>query len=218
MIHTDGNTYNNPSLKCLFDLLLENGYTIDLRYPSSFAPMPIVENVRLLPYGRLVGRIKRVVFNRLCSRVLMFLSVLLETLLYYKRYDLIIGIDRQGLLEADILNRMKQTPYIYFSFEISFADETSDHFKLPEKIAARNVSRWVVQDESRAEALRHENGLDDYKKMLLPLASAGKGHASSERLRDILAIPVGKKVAIVVGSVSKWSMTKVGYRSIGPAE
>jgi hypothetical protein len=40
IIHTDGNSFNNPSLKCIMDLLLEQGCKIDLRYPKSFAPMP----------------------------------------------------------------------------------------------------------------------------------------------------------------------------------
>ena len=40
IIHTDGNSFNNPSLKCIIDLLLEKGCEIDLRYPKSDAPMP----------------------------------------------------------------------------------------------------------------------------------------------------------------------------------
>jgi hypothetical protein len=138
----------------------------------------------------------------------------METVLYYKTYDLIVGIDRQGLLEADILNRLKKTPYIYVSFEIAFTDETSDHYKAPERIAAKNVSCWIVQDESRAEALKSENGLDDRKKLLLPLASAGKGVKGQQRLRDILSVPDEKKVAIVIGSISKWSMTNEIIQSV----
>ena len=201
IIHTDGNTYNNPSLKCIIDLLLENGYTIDLRYPSSFAPMPSVNNVRLMPFGRFVGRLKRIVYNRLCSGVLMYLAVFFENLIYYRNYDLIIGVDRQGLLEANILNRLKRTPFIYISFEMTFEDETSIHFKTPERIASKNISCWIVQDDVRANELKREIGLSDRNKMLLPLASSGTGKVGEKRLRDILAIPDDKNVAIVIGSI-----------------
>jgi glycosyltransferase involved in cell wall biosynthesis len=214
IIHSDGNTYNNPSLKCIIDLLLDNGYTIDLRYPSSFAPMPSVNNVRLIPFGRFVGRLKRIVYNRLCSVVLMYLAVFFENLVYYRNYDLIIGVDRQGLLEANILNRLKRTPFIYISFEMTFEDETSLHFKTPERIASKNISWWIVQDDVRASELKREIGLIDSNKMLLPLASAGRGNKSQARLRDLLTIPEDKNVAIVIGSISKWSMTREIVRSV----
>ena len=214
IIHTDGNTYNNPSLKCIIDLLLDNGFTIDLRYPSSFAPMPSVNNVRLMPFGRFVGRVKRIVYNRLCSVFLMYLAVFFENLVYYRNYDLIIGVDRQGLLEANILNRLKGTPYIYISFEMTFEDETSIHFKTPERIASKNISCWIVQDDDRANELKRENELSDRNKMLLPLASSGAGQVGAKRLRDILSIPEDKKVAIVIGSISKWSMTSEITRSV----
>lgn len=214
IIHTDGNTYNNPSLKCIIDLLLKNGFSIDLRYPRTFAPMPVVENVRLLPYGKLVRRIKKIIFDQLCSRPLMYLSVLLERLVYYRKYDLILGVDRQGLLEADIIGRARGIPLIYISFEITFASETSAGFKALEKSAARSVACWIVQDEVRAEVLGQENGLSESKRMLLPLASSGMGNNGNLRLRDQLGIPSEKRVAIAIGSVSRWSMTREIIQSV----
>jgi hypothetical protein len=214
IIHTDGNTFNNPSLKCIIDLLLQNGFSIDLRYPKTFAPMPAVENVRFLPYGKLARRFKRIIFDQLCSRMLMYLLVSLERLVYYRKYDLILGVDRQGLLEADIICRSTGSPLIYISFEITFESETSAAYKALEKNAARSVACWIVQDEERAEKLKRENDLDDTNRMLLPLASSGIGNTSDTRLRDQLKIPPEKKVAIVIGSVSKWSMTKEIIRSV----
>jgi hypothetical protein len=206
IIHTDGNSFNNPSLKCIIDLLLENGCAIDLRYPKSDAPMPFYEGIRLLPFGRWVARWKSLVFNRYCSRILVILSVLIEKIIYYKKYNLIIGVDRQGLIEAGVLNKIKNTPYVYISFEISFEDETSTRFKSLEKEASKNIALWIVQDEVRAEQLERENSLDPANKILLPLASAGVGEAEPERLRDLLGIPSDKKVAIAIGAVAEWTM------------
>jgi glycosyltransferase involved in cell wall biosynthesis len=207
IIHTDGNSFNNPSLKCIIDLLLEKGCEIDLRYPKSDAPMPHHEGIRFLPFGIWMWRWKYGVFNRYCFRPLVLLSVLVEKFIYYKKYDLIMGVDRQGLIEASALNKLTKTPYIYISFEISFEDETSARYKSLEKDASKNVAAWLVQDEVRASLLQRENTLDPANKILLPLASAGVGVAKADRLRDRLGIPDDKKVAIAIGAISKWTMT-----------
>ncbi len=207
IIHEEGNSFNNPSLKCIIDLLLSKGCEIDLRYPRRHAPMPAVKGVRFLPFGNTLRRFKSVASNILCFEPLIFLSVLVEKLILYKKYDLIIGVDRLGLIEASILNVITKTPYIFLSFEISFASETSHRFKSLEKRASKNVSLWIVQDEVRAQHLQFENQLQESNKFLLPLASASVGALKIDRLRDQLGIPADKKVAITIGSVSKWSMT-----------
>lgn len=206
IIHTDGNSFNNPSLKCIIDLLLEKGCEIDLRYPESDAPMPSYEGIRFLPFGIWLRRWKSRVFDRYCSRPLVFLSVLVEKFVFYKKYDLIIGVDRQGLIEASVLNKITKTPYVYISFEIMFEDETSARYKSLEKEASKGVAAWLVQDEVRAGQLQRENLLNPSNKILLPLASAGVGVAKVDRLRDHLGIPNDKKVAIAIGSLSKWTM------------
>jgi hypothetical protein len=207
IIHTDGNSFNNPSLKCVIDLLLGKGCEIDLRYPRSSAPMPAPRGVRLLPFGRIAKHVKANVFDRLASRPLAALCVLAEKLALYRNYDLIIGVDRQGLIEAGILHRMTGTPYVFFSFEIMFESETSARYKALEREAAAGVSLWLVQDEARARQLELENGLQAANRFLLPLASAGPGLLSTRRLRDRLRVPEDMHVAIAIGSVEGWSMT-----------
>ena len=207
IIHTDGNSFNNPTLKCIIDLLLEKGCEIDLRYPKSDAPMPACyEGIRFLPYGAKLRLWKVRAFDRYCFLPIMFLFVLAEKLIHYKKYDLIIGVDRQGLIEASILNKITNTPYVFISFEIMFEDETSSRYKSPEREASKNVAAWIVQDEVRAGQLQRENLLDPAKNILLPLASAGAGEAKVDQIRDRLGIPNDKKVAIVIGSLDKWTM------------
>lgn len=207
IISTEGNIFNNPSLKCIIDLLLESGFLIDLRYPKTYASLPIIKNINYLSYKKFYKRIKSLIFNRLCSQLLANISVFMENILLYKKYSLIIGVDRQGLLEANILNKLSGTPYIFVSFEIMFESETSTKYKLLEKNTSRNVAHWVIQDEVRAKILKQENDLQDLNKIILPLASAGVGDTSLVRLRDHLGVPNDKKVAIVIGSLASWSMT-----------
>ncbi len=214
IIHADGNLFNNPSLKCIADLLLQRGCEIDFRYPKSFAPMPATKGIRLLPFGPKLWRIKSFIFNRLCISPLVFLSALLEQLFLYKKYDLIIGVDRQGLIEAEMLHKITQTPFVYISFEIMFESETSAHCKKLERNASRDVSFWVVQDKERAEQLQRENHLNTGNRFLLPLASSGVGEIAAERLRDRLGIPDDKYVAITIGSVADWSMTREIIQSV----
>jgi len=209
IIHTDGNSFNNPSLKCLMDLLLDMGCEIDLRYPKSHAPMPDTKGIRLLPFGKMLIILKAVIFNRICSRPLVWLSVLMEKFAFYKTYDLIIGVDRQGLIEASVLHKITKTPYVFISFEIMFESETSARYKSLERAASKDVAMWFVQDEVRAEQLQYENSLQPSNRFLLPLASAGVGRVTSERLRDRLGIPQDKSVAICIGSVAGWSMTSL---------
>ena len=208
MIHADGNLFNNPTLKCVADMMLARGYEIDFRYPRSEAPMPEVDGLHYLPFGARLWRLKTILFNRLAVFPLAICTVLLEKLFLYRKYDLIIAVDRLGLIEAAALSALTGTPYILISFEIMFASETSGRVKQIERKASRNLALWVIQDEERAACLQAENGLDPKKCVLLPLASLGTGVKGAPRLRDDLGIPQDKRVAILMGSIADWAMAK----------
>jgi len=95
-----------------------------------------------------------------------------------------------------------------------FEGETSVRYKSLEREASKGVTVWFVQDDFRAEQLQKENGLDPHKKMLLPVASAGIGRPNSVRLRDFLGVPIDKNVAIAIGSVFDWAMTRKILESV----
>jgi len=206
IIHPEGNLFNNPSLKSIVDLLLDKGCSIDFRYQKSHSPMPRREGIRLLPFGVIARRLKPVLFDRICFWPLVFLLGIVDIFIYYNKYNLIIGVDREGLIEASVISKITGTPCVFISFEILFESETSVRYKSLERKASRNVAAWLVQDEVRAEQLQKENALDPGNKILLPLASAGVGCLSTTRLRDNLGVPEDKKIAIVIGSVHGWSM------------
>lgn len=207
LIHTDGNTFNNPTLKCVVDLLLEKKVEVTIRYPKTIAPMPKNAGLKLLPFSILYRKIKNVIFNIICWEWLSRFSVWLEHITIYKNYDLIIGVDRRGLIEAYHLHHITHVPFVFFSFEIMFSCETSLRYKIAEILASKYVKHWFVQDELRAKHLEIENGLNPATKTLIPLASSGRPGHPSRRLRDYLGIPPEKKVAITMGSISNWSMT-----------
>jgi hypothetical protein len=208
IIHAEGNLFNNPTLKCVADMMLAHGYEIDFRYRRSEAPMPEVEGLNYLPFGARLWRLKTILFNRIAIFPLAVCSVLLEKLFLYRKYDLIIAVDRLGLIEAAALSMLTDTPYIFLSFEIMFAAETSDRVKHIERTASRNVALWIVQDEERAACLQVENKLDPQKRMLVPLASLDLGTKGVARLRDNLGIPMESRVAILMGSIDDWTMAK----------
>lgn len=207
LIHTDGNTFNNPTLKCVVDLLIENGVEVTIRYPKSIAPMPKMNGLVLLPFGKIYKKFKNFIFNLVCIEWLSHIAVWLENELLYKKYDLIVGVDRRGLIEAYHLHKITRTPFVFFSFEIMFACETSSRYKTAEILASKHVMHWFIQDSLRSKHLEKENGLNPKNKTTIPLASSGLPLHAKYRLRDRLMIPIEKKVAITIGSISKWSMT-----------
>jgi len=126
---------------------------------------------------------------------------------FKKKYDLIVGIDREGLIDAGHYSLFLRIPYVFFSFEIMFSDEVGFNKKQLEKKYSKNVNFWMVQDEVRANCLVEENKLSLDNCFICPVASAGPGEYNQFRLRDTLGIDSKKKVAIMIGSLSEWSMS-----------
>jgi hypothetical protein len=219
LIHHTGNSFNNPSLKCIIELFIKEGFKVDIRYRKGSAPMPSIEGVKLLPYGKLIGKLKAISLNYICSYILLLIFIAFENLLLYDKYDFVIGVDREGLIEASALSRLTKIPYAFISFEIMFKEEVpslySTRYKKIEEEASKNVSLWIIQDEVRASQIQSENSLCPDKRFLLPLASSGVPKITdNKRLRDLLGIPKEKKVAIVIGSISSWSMTNEILESV----
>lgn len=220
LIHHDGNAFANPSLKALIDLLLEKGYHCTIRHAATGAPAPAAPGVASLPYGWLLGKARKWACDRLRARWLVSAIVALESRLLYGKPVLTIAVDRAGLIEAAALKRQRGVPFVFVSFEILFAAETSQAFKRMEQDAGKACAFWIVQDEARAAEVARENALDPDRAFLLPLASDGRGQVPGERLRDGLGIPADRKVAIMIGSMAPWTMAVEVMRSVDawPAE
>jgi hypothetical protein len=208
IIHPEGNSFNNPSAKAIIDMLCDKGVEVTMRYQKGDAPTPKYRSVIMHPWGRTWGRVKRLAFDFLCSKWLALIIVWLDRNKISDDYDLIIGIDRQGLIEAYCLHVATGIPYIFWSFEIMFASETSISFKRLEIEASRFPSLWYAQDKLRVKMLISENLLKPTNGRQVPVASSGIAEISSVRVRDLLGIPEEKKVAILIGSLADWTMSR----------
>ncbi len=162
IIHPEGNAKNNPTIYCLINLLLE--YHFQVSYLSS-SPMSFssIDGVAFVSRSATIEKLKRKLFSKYCLIWPSMLFSLIRNISFYKKYDLVISIDREGLIEAATLSKFFSIPLIHFSFEIYFASETSKKFKQIEIEASKQVDLWVAQDDIRAQALIEENGLKKSK-------------------------------------------------------
>ena len=207
IIHPEGNAFNNPSLKAILDYFGECGLKCDIASKKRDILQPTSPYLSWLFDRKLLQRIKAIAINVLCVGFICQLVVKWQWMKQPKgQYKLIIGVDRQGLIEAYFLSLIMNIPYYFISFEIMFEKETSPRFKQLERDAAKKVTAWIVQDEVRAEKLAQENRLDRSKVFYLPLASRGLGSLGPGRLRDELGIPKDKHVIIAMGSIEQWAM------------
>jgi hypothetical protein len=208
LVHHPGTAFNNPTLQAFIQYALERSVEVDVRCKNSRAPKPDVKHLTWQVYGPLVAKFKRWFLKQSSFDLAGRIVATLEAWFVLKRrYDLIIGVDREGIIDAGYYANILKIPFVYFSFEIMFADETGPRAKSPEKRSSRLADLWLVQDDDRARCLAEENGLHRQRRFLCPVASAGIGAVNRTRLRDRLGIGKEKKVAILIGSMTRWAMS-----------
>ena len=205
IIHPEGNAGNNPTIKSLVDLFVESNFQVTY-LSSDNDKFPIISGVTFIKRSLQLEKIKKKLFNKYCLVMPSKLFSCIRNLHLINRYNLILSIDREGLIEAAAISHFFKVPLIHVSFEIYFRSETLEKFKAIEVDASKKISLWIAQDEIRANSLAIENELSQSNAVILPLASAGSGEITNDRLRDELGIPPEKKVAIFMGSLYKWTM------------
>lgn len=209
LIHPEGNTFTNPTLKSLLDLLLDKGVDVTICSWKARGSWPVYRGVQRVVWNRYWARVKKEIHDCFCWDSLAYASMFAESILMPANCDLIVAVDRHGLIDAHYLSRITNVPYVLFSFEIMFESESSSKYKSIERLAGANLKKWFVQDEIRAARLAEENFLDLNNCEIVPLASAGAGCFSLDRLRDRLGIPEEKKVAMFLGTLSEeWTMLR----------
>ncbi len=208
LIHPEGNFRNNPSLSGIIEILAEQGYQVDVYCPlrAGLDQSPPCAGVRV--FNPSVDR------KGLEDYSVIFLTPSEDPINEYRQiileklpvYDLIIGVDR-GIVEASIISQILEKPLGLISYEIWFERETSTEFKYKERMACRNLSFAVCQDNIRSTLLSIENDLSP--ELLINIPVAGRKYSSIERdfdLHDRLGIPHSEKVALYIGDLaSAWS-------------
>ena len=207
IIHPEGNARDNPTVNCLINLFIEQKFLITY-VSSDRSSFSSLKGTKCINRSSFIERLKRRLFNKYCLIWPSKIFSLVRNINFFFRYDLIISVDREALIEAASLSKFLRIPLLHCSFEIYFCSETSKKFKLIEIEASKQVSYWIVQDEIRAKALVEENKLLISKSILIPVSSRGLGEFSEKRLRDDLGISPNKKVAIFMGSLYPWTMFK----------
>lgn len=184
IVHPEGNFNNNPNLTGIIEILTEKGLFVDALCP------------RKEHYQFPINNSHRIIFYEPYHKVN----------LNVQDYGLIIGVD-SGILEASVLAKIAKAPLGYISYEIFFEDEIGLDFKKLERLACSNIEFAVCQDKIRASLLSIENEIPIEKILLIPVA--GREIYQSQRENTIkrrLNIPEDKKIALLMGSLSSFTM------------
>jgi len=202
-IHPEGNVNNNPNLLAILELCHQEGCSVDVlseswdfvyQYERDYFKLHLVKDLTCLIRHRNSGVYKRVFLNKLFMKI-------------GTSYDLIIGVDREGLLIGSSISQLSGTPLGFISYEILFAAEIGEDKKQAERDASSDVCFAVCQDTVRAEKLAFENDLPLEKILCIPVAGRDtfQPFVRSTWLRDRYAIPPDKKIALYMGSIESWA-------------
>lgn len=207
IIHPEGNYNNNPNLSGIIEILAESGHLIDIYAPRLLERDQTFERPGVSVFLTDATFAPEDGFVLLPSRTdPSFLSRSPEIAELQVKPDLVIGVDR-GIIEACVLATCWQIPYALISYEIYFAVEAPEHFKVPEIAACANISFAVCQDAVRTRELCRENQIDPRKVIQIPVA--GRKPRPGERttlLHDALELSPERKIALYMGELSgKWS-------------
>jgi hypothetical protein len=187
IIHPEGNLLNNPNLYAMVALLSENNFSLDYMAETV---SELKKRTNLSNFGALSLKQCLMDFD-LISR---------------KGYCLIIGIDRGVIYAGKFANKLT-IPYCYICYEINFGDEIGELKKREEIEACKNISFAICQDNVRSYWLSKENHIPQEIIFNVPVAGFSKSnYYKSKYLYETLRIPLEKKIALFLGSISKWTM------------
>jgi len=185
VLHPEGSLDTNVNLAGLLTILCEQGYQVHYYGPGVPGVSPVAPHpgVTIVP----------VADNHVS---------LIDT------YDLIIGIDRDGIIFAASIARHFKVPCGFISYEIDFAAESSAAFKQPEIDACAGIAFAVCQGAERSRQLARENHLDPGKIIDIPVAGRGLQRGPRQtHLHEALDLPADLKIALYMGSLAPdWAM------------
>ncbi len=196
IIHSEGNINNNPNLLGIVDIMSKEGYYIDIfsRKSPLFEQKCPIKNTTLYLAE----------YNDFSSAIKEFSND------YSTPYLCIIGID-EAIIEANEMAKYQNTPLGFISYEITFDDELSDFAKkekLKEIEACKNIDFAIVQDEVRGLHLSEQNKIPIEKFIYIPVAGGNTyKRVQNKYLHQKLNIDFNKKIAILIGSISEWSIS-----------
>lgn len=212
LVTPNTDTFTNPTLTTLFQLLLEKGINILIFGPLQQPSCPeYLSNVRLFE-----SHFRLSLFRNPRKYVSQFYS-------YYQAFqqirrnevDTVLSVDPLGLI---IGGRLKKVlggwiHLSYLSFEIFFQDELSGYYlrlKKKEIRYSRLIDSLLIQDEKRKELLLVENkfSLPLNRIFLVPVSPMKIKMPIKSDIHKLLSIPHDKMLAVYSGSVGRWCGTE----------
>ena len=209
IIHPEGNILYNSNLLGMVEILHEQGYAVDIYCPKrNIAQQLSYPSVKIIFYNPLGFLLENLRVPKLIRGVV---KVIDESFFFRKGFkaDLIIGVDKDGIIIASKMAKAAKIPYALISYEIFFERETSADFKRQEIEACRDIVFAVCQDPVRSDKLVEENKIPLSKIINIPVAgrSAVKGQKGFA-LHDEVGLNHQKHIVLYMGASSEWSQLK----------
>ena len=207
IIHPEGNINNNPNLSGIVEVLCENDFLVTIYSPKKhfYQKSPHYSAKLTLRNSILEGykwKLVNAVQNHFIISIIF--SIFVRSI---ANYDFIIGVDQQGIIEANSIAKRLKIPYALISYEIMFRDESNEHFKNLEIRACNDITFAVCQDKLRGKKLSTENSIPLHKIIHIPVAGRGaKRGPKTKYLHKKLNIPSNKKIALYAGSLFEFAM------------
>jgi len=204
IIHPEGNFNNNPHLSATIEALAKNNYHVEIHaIRKHFNQAPPHPDVSVHLYSKYVMRIVRLLYRYSFGR----LPAAWLCALQFRQCDadFFIGVDDNGMIIAACLGARLERPIALINYELLFASEVGKRRKSAEIHACKGIEFAVVQDAQRGALLARENDIDTEKLIFMPVAAWSSAAAERGWLRQSLEIAPDKKIALVMGSLDKWT-------------
>ena len=204
----------NPTLLSLSDKLLDLGANIDVFCPKFRSAPRLTPKIRQHPFPYAFSLWENGVLKTLQNWKKFFLNSSWRSASAFEKndYDLLIGIDSEGLIASWHYARKRGLPLIYISFEIFFKDELKDirdHQEKDEEIfASQFADLIIIPDRWRAHLLARENIISEEKFIYLPVAPQDSKIRKSNYLRNKYNIPKDKTIVLHSGSFEEWTCSR----------
>jgi hypothetical protein len=205
-----GDIITNPSLMCLIDAFHRSGAKIDVMMPSDRQYHSLAGFANRFPFPKDFCLWEGSIHKSLVSLKEQFQLLQLNRSFDSGAYDLILGVNSEGLIKGYEYAKHYGIPLVYVSFELFFRDEISGNKDIDEKktecIASQHSDLIIIQDGLRAQLLADENNLQKEKFAYLPVSPAGVPavHAS-DYCRRRFNISDGQRVVLHSSSFRSWT-------------
>jgi hypothetical protein len=209
IVHPEGNYDKNPTILNLLSLRnIDENISIDYFSSRKF----YITNNKTHVYNKINIFIYRFFFKIFIDnfnylKSLNFFLKVLEFPVKYN-YNLIIGVDREGLIESYILSNIYNTNFINISFEIMFESETSYIFKKSERYCSQFSKMLIIQDKIRLNLYLRENKIANIKVFYLPVSSSLNlvdKNTNILNIREKYKLPINSKLVLHIGSILDWT-------------